>query len=124
MGRIHDAYQQREVHLGVVGTLMLVTNCRYIATNQPDAVCAILPLVFQCIGAVMLLVSARCSDSMSNAVRACQPLIVLGALVCTVLSVVHIYHLLQCTVSILNAYVLASLSTELWIFHQENVVSS
>ena len=125
MGRLHDAYQQREVHLGVVSFLVFVTNCRYIATDQPDAACAIVPLVFQCIGLLTFLVGSRSPDTRQSALaRVCHGSIVLGSTTSAVWSVVNVHHLLPCTVPILNAYVLGALATDLWFFQQETVASS
>ena len=116
MGRVYDLYQPRAVHIGLVSTLMLIINCNYIATDQPDAACAILPLVFQCLGALLLLFGRRVSGAL---VQACRILIGVGAATSTVLSVVYIHHMLQATVAILNAYALATMGIELGAVRNE-----
>ena len=121
MGRIEDVYQRREFHIGVVSALMFVTNCRYIGTNQLESECAILPLMFQCIGTLAFLLGSRLA---ATVVRVCQVLIVMGAAVSIVFSVVYIHDMLQCTVSILNAYALTAISIELRAVHSATSTST
>ena len=126
--RLQNTSQQREVHLGILGFLVFVTNCRYIAMHQPTVICAELPLVFQCFGLAMFAVEAGCTRAHPETVKSLRTWVVLGlgigAATCAVLSLVHVHHLLQCTVSILNAYVLVVMALELVELQEETVAGS
>jgi hypothetical protein len=124
MSRFYELYNQRESHLVVFIFLMFVTNCRYIGTHQPDSICAIFPLLCQCMGIVAWASAVHCRHTVVRQVlRVCIGSIWLGAITSTVLSIVYIHHLLQCTVSILNAYALAVIGTDLWIYQNEELVA-
>jgi hypothetical protein len=142
-GRLYEMYLRREAHKAVVIFLMFVTNCRYIGTNQPYAICAVLPLIFQCLGILVFLVGTRCNqhqipllpqsvsdDSPSRTttertvLRVCHLSIYGGAAVSIILSMVYIHHLLQCTVSIVNAYTLVVIGVDLWMYKNEEFSTS
>ena len=122
MERAVELYRQRETHASIIFFIMLITNCRYAGTGQPNLECAVLPMVCQGIGAVCFLCGTE--GSRQRALKCSSASIGLVSVVMCILSCVHIHHLLQATVSVMNAYCLLVLAVDLWTYQDNECVTS
>ena len=118
MHRLRELHQKHESHLITIFLLMFVTNCRYLGMHQPNPECAWVPLTMQSATLLATLASMRGARSpLLKAVALAGPAI--GGVTSVIFSLHHLQHLLQATVSILNAYVLCAVGFDLWI-EQDN----
>ena len=122
MGRAIELYRQRDTHTSIVLFLLFLTNCRYASTRQPNPECAIVPLVFQCVGVLAFMYGTE--GARQKSLRIVSGCIMTGAVAACILSCIHIHHLLQATVAILNAYILLVLGIDLWAYQDNETVAT
>lgn len=114
MPRFADLHQKHETHLMATFFLMFVINCRYLATDQPSPECAAVPLAFQVVILLATILSVRGTRSpVLKAVALAGALV--GGITSLALSLHHLSHFLQSSISIMNVYVLVSAGTDLWL---------
>ena len=120
MERLRQLFHERETHFWTVFGIVFITNCRYIGSHQEPASCGVVPLVFSCVS--ILAFACGKQGSRHLALRMAAAGVFVGGIVCTVLSCIHIHHFIAATVSILSAYVLFTVSIDIWSFQDNEVI--
>ena len=108
--RLRALYQEHQFHVLLVYLLALVTNCRYLASDQAHPEVAAPALALQLLGAGLYAAAPRRREREISLVVGAG-----GGTLCAVLSLARVHRLLASTVAALNAYALALVNAEIWL---------
>lgn len=107
----------KEFHVGVLWLLLFVTNCRYLNEGQQDPQIAVFPLLITGVALVVGACVAR--GAQWRGLWLAALFVMMSGVSCFIVALVHLHHLLPCTLFSLNGLLFLSLAHELWDVLQE-----
>ena len=99
-------------HVGVLWLLAFVTNCRYVHEGARDPEMAVFPIIVSVTGLVLGACAAR--GARWRALSLGTLFVLMSGVACFIVALVHLHHLLPCTLFSLNGMVFLSVAHELW----------
>ena len=100
-------------HVGVLWLLAFVTNCRYVHDESArDPEMAVFPIFVSAIALLLGACAARGARWRSLSLGTL--FVLMSGVACFIVALVHLHHLLPCTLFSLNGMVFLAVAHELW----------